>query len=256
MIELLLPAILVLFLSILFSMLGLGGASVFVPIFFWLGMPFEQAIVLGLFVNVISTAVASSIFWRHGLLSRNDLKHSVPIVAGIAIAIPFGVAFSQLAGQKLLVGAFAVALLISAAMLFFGFSRHKKNLSHKLTARETTAAGIMGAIAGVANGALGIGGGVFLVPSLIWAGTAPKKAAVISIACTLFASVLGLFGHIFFLEPNLPLFALVGICALVGSAAGSMLLACESIKNDTIKKAFILLLLLFAIKLLFDYAAL
>ena len=50
-IPLLIPLI-VLVLSVFFAILGLGGASIYVPIFFWLGMPIEQAILTGLLINV------------------------------------------------------------------------------------------------------------------------------------------------------------------------------------------------------------
>jgi uncharacterized membrane protein YfcA len=57
----LLPIIVIAFLvSILFSLLGLGGAIIYTPLFFWLGFDLLIAITMALFLNMITTASASS----------------------------------------------------------------------------------------------------------------------------------------------------------------------------------------------------
>jgi len=61
--DILLVIVIAFLISVLFSMLGLGGAIIYTPLFFWLGVPLLAAIPMALLLNMITTASASiSIF--------------------------------------------------------------------------------------------------------------------------------------------------------------------------------------------------
>lgn len=47
--------------SAVLSMAGLGAAFLFVPVFYWLGVPLEGAVPLGLLLNAVSLTFASAL---------------------------------------------------------------------------------------------------------------------------------------------------------------------------------------------------
>ncbi len=49
------------FIAFVFSMLGMGGSQIYIPILFWLGMDFKtEAIPLGMLLNVVNSSSAAS----------------------------------------------------------------------------------------------------------------------------------------------------------------------------------------------------
>ena len=280
-IPLLIPLI-VLVLSVFFAILGLGGASIYVPIFFWLGMPIEQAILTGLLINVFTTAVSSINFHRHGLLTRKDYKAALFIFAGAFLGAPIGVLLAQVLSPRIIIGLFSLVLFIMAVRMRWPPARKPKTslvegeagfveeaggqgltaamrraAVSPLASAAPAAAGrsvALGSGSGVLSGTLGIGGGVFLVPFLIESGMTPKRAAIISHVCTLLASLLGLIGHVLvtgIIDP--PLLAAVSAASIIGSFIGSIALSKGHVSSAHIKTAFIVLLFLFSIKLALDF---
>lgn len=279
---LLLAPVIVLFLSALFAVLGLGGASIYVPIFFWLGIPLEQAILAGLFLNVLTTAVSSLNFHRHGLLSGREYKAALFIFAGAFLGAPVGVWLAQVLPPRVLIGIFALVLFAAALRMHWPPARKPKSevaesgagfveeaggqaigTAMRRAAARAAAEGVpaaagrsvaMGSGSGVLSGTLGIGGGVFLVPFLIESGMQPKRAAILSHVCTLLASLLGLLGHLAFAgPPNLSFLFGTGAAAAVGSFTGSVFLAKGRVSAGHIRTAFVVLLFLFSIKLALDF---
>jgi uncharacterized membrane protein YfcA len=61
-------AVLVFALSGLLSMAGLGAAFIFVPLFYWLGVPLPVASSTAL-LNAVSLSFASVTYWRAGLVN-------------------------------------------------------------------------------------------------------------------------------------------------------------------------------------------
>ena len=62
----------ILFFSIssLFSMLGIGGSVLFIPILYWLGLDFQtEAIPMGLLLNIISSSTAAMTYVKNKLVN-------------------------------------------------------------------------------------------------------------------------------------------------------------------------------------------
>ena len=253
------PALAVLLLSGVFVMLGIGGSSIFIPILTSLGISIKEAIMAGLFINIVSTGLATSIFMHKGLFKFEDLKHSSLILLGMVIAIPVGVWVSNLLSPNQLTGLFSAALFILAIVMLRGSPKPKEHLSGKPGAKGSMQShailASIGGLAGLANGILGIGGGVFKVPSLIMHGMPARRAARISIACTFIGSVYSFANHLVYTSPNFSLLAFVGGAAFIGSFAGSSLTAAGKVPENAIKNFFPLLLVAFAIKLASDFLA-
>jgi len=60
----LISAILVFIFSGLLAMAGLGAAFLFVPLFYYLGVPLAEATPTALLLNVVSLLFATIIYWR------------------------------------------------------------------------------------------------------------------------------------------------------------------------------------------------
>ncbi|PIT84060.1 hypothetical protein COU37_05380 [Candidatus Micrarchaeota archaeon CG10_big_fil_rev_8_21_14_0_10_45_29] len=261
--QILAPALIVLFFSGFFVVFGIGGASVFVPIFATLGIGIKEAIIAGLFINIVSTGVATIIFAKGGLFKFRDLKDALSILLGMLFAIPAGVFISNMLSSQILVGLFSLSLF---ACSFFMLKEGEKAKDAQGGASKvqninagkfssTLVLALVGIIAGLANGILGIGGGVFIVPALIMNGMFARRAAIISVACTFFGSIFSLSNHLAYGKANFPLLGAVGAAALIGALAGSHLFSSGKVSSPMITRAFPFLLILLAIKLALDFFA-
>ncbi|VVB98354.1 Sulfite exporter TauE/SafE [uncultured archaeon] len=256
--------IVVLSLSGVFALLGLGGASIYVPIFFWLGIPLEQAIPAGLFLNVVSTGVSS--FNYRGMFNP---KAAFWILAGVLVGAPIGVWLSGALPQKLIIGLFALVLILAALRMIFGKIKQAKKdgaiqegeagfveeIGASVLGISITR-GAAGSLTGVISGTLGIGGGVFLVPFLIETGFQPKKAAVLSTFVVFFASLFSLLGHAAMRSLDYNFLIMTGAAALIGAFFGSRMMAQGKVDDALVKKAFAVILILFGLKLAADFFAL
>jgi uncharacterized membrane protein YfcA len=61
--EFIIILLIVLIVSIIFSIVGLGGAIIYVPLFYWLGIPLEIAIPTALLLNCITAGSASLTYY-------------------------------------------------------------------------------------------------------------------------------------------------------------------------------------------------
>ncbi len=249
-------------LSGVFALLGLGGASVYVPIFLWLGIPLEAAVPAGLFLNMVTSGTAT--FNYRKLL---DLRAAFWIFAGTLVGAPIGAWFSTVLPARVIIGIFSLVLLAGALRMVLWKGKPAKKdailkeeeagFVEEIGASVSTVAtrGAAGSVTGTVSGLLGVGGGIFLVPFLIESGFAPKKASVLSHPVVFFASLFGLASHIA-VAPQLDyaLMGLTGAAAFVGAFIGSWKMAQGGFVNDElIKKAFAAILLLFALKLALDF---
>jgi uncharacterized membrane protein YfcA len=260
--PLLLSFLLVLALSGIFSLLGLGGSSIYVPAFLWMGFPLEVAIPTGLLLNMVTSG--TSAFNCRKLI---DLKAVSWIMLGSLIGAPIGALLSAFLPHQIIIGIFSLVLFAGAArMLLYKTKPSKKSAlaGGEASLAEGPGASLpsiaaragAGAATGTLSGLLGIGGGLFLVPFLIESGVTPKKASIISHPVVFSASLFGLLGHLALLQnANTGLMLLTALAAFIGSFAGSWKMAHGRIDDALIKRAFTLLLLLFALKLAIDFFA-
>lgn len=106
----------VLIFSALLSMAGLGAAFLFVPFFYWLGVPLDVAMPAALLLNFVSLAFASAIYVRSGLV---DFRSGLPIALAAVVLSPFGAQATRLVDQKVLLWMFSAFLLFTGSMMLF-----------------------------------------------------------------------------------------------------------------------------------------
>lgn len=96
--------VVVLVCSTIMSMAGLGAAFIFVPLFFWLGIPLAEAMPTALLLNTISLSFASISYMRSKLV---NYKAAIPMIATAVILSPLGSYTSHYVNRNLLLWLFS-----------------------------------------------------------------------------------------------------------------------------------------------------
>ncbi len=163
----------VLIFSAILAMAGMGAAFIFIPIFFWLGIPLEVAIPTGLFLNGVGLTAASIQNIKKKLV---PFQIAVPIVGISLVIAPLGAITSKYFERSILLGLFAAFLIFAGSMILFYKPRRRKSIDKS---RKDIFVGMgIGAFAGYLSGLLGVGGGGVISPALIYLGHEPKKVAL------------------------------------------------------------------------------
>ena len=208
----------VLLFSAVLSMAGLGAAFLFVPFFYWLGVPLAEAMPTALLLNFVSLAFASIVYVRSKIV---DFRAAVPIAVAAVILSPLGAQATRLADKNVLLWLFAAFLVFAGSMMLF----YKPKPRQLRSGPSTTAlsAGV-GGIAGFFGGLLGIGGGNFIVPVLNWLGFDPKVAAGTTAFVVVFASLAGFLGHTSLGGLDYTFLGVMALAAIGGALLGAYLM--------------------------------
>jgi uncharacterized protein len=216
----LISAVLVFFFSGLMAMAGLGAAFLFVPLFYYMGVPLAEATAVALLLNVVSLLFAAVNYWRGGLV---NWRVGLPVLIMAVLLAPFGARLTPYVDRRLLLGLFAPCSWSSPElmMLFYRPKPREQALSRRVEVGAGTA---VGGVAGFLGGLLGVGGGNFILPVLNGMGLDAKIAAGTTALIVVFSSLSGFLGHATLggLDP-----VFVGVTAVMaagGSIAGSQLM--------------------------------
>jgi uncharacterized protein len=239
-------AVLVLIFSGLLAMAGLGAAFLFVPLFYYLGVPLAEAAPTALLLNVVSLLFAAINYWRGKLI---NWRVGLPVLITAVILSPVGARLTKYVDKTLLLGIFAAFLIFAGfMMLFYKVKKREQPLSRAV---EIGAGSGVGTVAGFLGGLLGIGGGNFILPVLNWLGLDAKVAAGTTAMIVVFSSLSGFLGHVTMGGLD-PLFiGITAVMAAAGSIIGSQLMKTK-ISSTQLKKMIGVLLWLIAIKMIFD----
>lgn len=230
----------------LLAMAGLGAAFLFVPLFYYMGMPLAEATPAALLLNVVSLLFAAINYWRGKLI---NWRVGVPVLIAAVILSPLGARLTPHVNKTVLLAMFAAFLVFAGVMmLFYKAKTREKPISRPV---EIGAGVGVGSVAGFLGGLLGIGGGNFIVPVLNWLGLDAKVAAGTTALVVVFSSLSGFLGHAT-LGGLDPLFLTVtAVAAAAGSIIGSQLMKTR-ISSAQLKRIVGVLLWLIAAKMIFD----
>ena len=232
--------------SFILTMVGLGGGLVFAPLFILMGYPLTTAIPASLFLNGTAALSAAITYFRKRMV---DLKTALPLLLSSTLAAPLGAMLTSIIDQRFFAALMAAVILLAALRMLF---------SGKVAARTdppTDMARIAGGSAiglttGLMGGLLGIGGGVFIVPLLIYILKMPTKAAAAtSIFIVMFPSFSGFIAHVSLAPPDWKFIGLAALFSFAGGQLGSRLMS-ERLKGQAVRRIFGIVLLLFFLKLL------
>lgn len=245
--ELLLIILIAFSVAVIFSLLGLGGAIIYTPLFFWTGLPLLTAIPMALLLNAITTASASMTYLKARMV---DTRIAYPVIITSVLGAFIGSYLVRRVDTEVLVMLLSAVLSLAALRILFFNSI---GIMAGRTAREKVAVGAAGGFSvGVVSSLVGIGGGTFIVPLLLVIGFETKNAVATSAFIVTFISFSGFLFHLLFgqqqMDVNLLFYA--GAAAFIGAQAGSRMIFNRT-SSRTIERMFALVLLFVAGKLLY-----
>lgn len=232
--------------SFVLTMVGLGGGLVFSPLFVLLKFPVSTAVSASLFLNGIAALSASINYLRKKMV---DIKTGLPLLISSTLSAPLGAMITAKINLDLFTGILALVILLAAIRMLFSKKNESEGMSVSST-RRIVGGVIIGTVIGVMAGLLGIGGGVFIVPLLIYILKMPTKtAAATSIFIVVFSSFSGFFTHISITDTNWNFILMAAIFSFIGGQLGSRIMA-EKLKGRTVRRIFGVVLIGFAFKLI------
>ncbi len=240
MIDYALYFVIVFFLSILFSMGGAGAGIAVIPILSMLGIEFNLAKAVGLFVGFSTTATSTAMNIKRKVF---DVKFVLPLALTLVISAPIGAQLSRFVDKGLIKLLFALFLIISASMMMFFKKKAKTDF------QKPWILAILGLIIGILAGLLGVGGGNMLLPILILLGYEPKRVAVavsFAIPLSAFTSFLS---YASFVQMDWTLLSVATLAAVLGGYIGNYFMHFK-LTQAQIKKIIALILYILAIKML------
>jgi hypothetical protein len=246
----LLAAVIISFLiAFIFSMFGQGGGSVYSPLLILLGYSILLSTSTSLVLNLITSLSAGYIFYRKKMI---DYKISLIFAPGISIGAFAGGALSKSFETTVLLWVFVVFLLgVGARMIYSYWEKEKveENSPIHLSTAMYVLIAVFGLAVGFLAGLLGVGGGIFIVPFMVYVCKFPTKIAAGSSHLIIsFSALAGIIGHATSHHFDLPLIAVTGIAVLIGGNLGARV--SMKIKIKMIKAGLGLIMLAFAAQLL------
>ena len=219
--------------SFVFSMLGMGGSQLYIPILYWMGMDFKtEAIPLGMLLNVVNSTSAAITYGRKKLIKW---RVAIPFAAAMMLFAPLGVWLNVQLPVKPLLVFFALFTASAAVLMLSGWKPKRGDMSPRgRVALGLTAGSGLGTIAGL----IGRGGGSFIVPLLYIAGLEAKFAAATSAFVVTCSGVSSFVSHLATAaNPRWPVWISTVLAVLLGSQLGSRLMA-GKMKSRAVKQVF------------------
>jgi uncharacterized protein len=247
----LLIAILAVFLvSIIFSMFGQGGGSLYTPILFLIGYSALVSISTSLVLNLITALSAAIVYYRANLI---DLRLAVVFIPGICIGAFFGGAMTNFVNPTILLWLFVLFLAgAGARMVYTWWEKASSEEECQVRFSQTMYVGIIAFsfAVGIISGLLGVGGGMIIVPFLIFLCRYPTKNSAGTVSfIVIFSSLFGVIGHSAFGSLDLSLIAVTAVAVFIGASLGARYMV--KIQPRYIKAGFGIILWVFAVQLVF-----
>lgn len=232
--------------SLVLTMIGLGGGLIYSPLFLMVGFPVSTAVAASLFLNGIAAISALMVYVQKKMV---DYAVSTPLIITSLIGAPLGAMVTKKINIEIFIIILVIVLFLAAMrMLFSKKPKDKKEDINPMV--RVIGGGIIGLAIGFMGGLLGIGGGVFIVPLLIYLIKVPTKtAAASSIFIVCFSSFAGFITHAATAALDWKFILMASICSFAGGQIGSRIMA-EKLKGKTIKQMFGIILLIMCIKLI------
>lgn len=215
--------------SLVYSSVGLGGGSTYTALLAILGVSHRVIPTVSLTLNTVVTLLASVNYIRHG---HAQMRMIAPfVVTSIPMAYVGG--WLELSARFFYALLLITLVLVAARIYLWPQPRLQIELSG---AAKLAVSLILGALLGFVAGAVGIGGGIYLVPLIIIFGLGDEKqAAATGAVFILLNSVSGLGARLQHHVPApadiAPLVGAVVLGALVGSQMGAAVFQKKTVRR-------------------------
>ncbi len=223
---------------------GVGAAFILIPVFYALDIPLREAMATALLLNSIAMIFASSSYIRRGLVV---FRTALPILIVATILSPLGAYTSKFVSRDVLLWLFVGFLVFAGSMMLFYRAKKKEIEANKK--RQVAYGTGVGTLAGYLGGLLGVGGGNFIVPVLVWLGFDPKKASATTAFIVIFSSFSGFLGHASIGHLNTTLLLLTALGSVTGALLGAWLMGAK-LKSRQVKIVIGIILYGIAVKMI------
>jgi len=228
----------VLAISVVFSMFGKGGGSLYTPVLVMLGWELGPAIATALFLNLVTAGVATTVFARNRMV---DFKFSAIFLPGTIGGALLGALLSSRAPKDLLLGLFAVFLLGAGVLMIRSSKAEAVQQTREMSAGRVAIIVAFSLAVGTLSSLIGVGGGLVIFPFLVlYLKYDAQKAAGANAFIVAVSSLTGSLGHLSVGHVDLVLVGVAAIAAAVGSAIGSHITVKASPKFVKVAFAFIM----------------
>jgi uncharacterized membrane protein YfcA len=219
--------------AFVFSMLGMGGSQLYIPILYWMGLDFKtEAVPLGMLLNVVNSSSAAFTYARKKLIVW---PVAIPFAVAMIAFAPLGVWLNVQLPVKPLLIFFALFTASAAVLMLSGWKPKRGEMSSKgRVVLGLTAGSGLGTVAGL----IGRGGGSFVVPLLYIAGLEARNAAATSALVVTCSGASSFISHLATAaQPQWGVWIASVAAVLLGSQLGSRLMA-GRMKSRVIKQVF------------------
>ena len=220
--TLILTVVLVFALAFVFSMFGQGGGSVYSPLLILLAYPVLLSTSTSLVLNLITSLSAGYIFYRNKMI---DFKTSMIFVPGICAGAFLGGALSKSVNPTVLLWLFVLFLIVVGARLIATYwekGKAPETVPARLPPAMYVLIAVFGFAVGIISGLLGVGGGILIVPFMVYVCKYPTKfAAGASHLIISFSALFGIIGHAATHRLDLPLILVTGVAVMIGGNLGA-----------------------------------
>jgi hypothetical protein len=230
--------------AFIFSLGGVGAAIILIPILVSLGIPINVAKPVGLFYNTVSLTGASINNIKN---KRLDFKTGIPIIIASFLFAIVGAYVSKFIPNKIILFLFIGFLLFSGFMFLFHKKKNQDNYRNDTPYLRLT---LIGTIAGLFSGMLGIGGGGIISPLMLMLGFNPKKITAITAFVVPFSSFSGFLTYWAMGSINWHILIIASVAGIAGATLGTIFMQ-KKLNPNTVKKILAVILLIMAVKLIF-----
>ena len=235
----------ILAISVVFSMFGKGGGSLYTPVLVMLGYGVSVAIPTSLFLNLVTALVATIVFARNHLV---DFKFSSIFLPGTVAGSVLGAVLSSRAPKNLLLGIFSAFLLGVGALMIFSTKGKAEWPVRRLSPGLGAVIVLFSSAVGVLSSLIGVGGGLIIFPFLVlYMRYSAQKAAGANSFIVTISSIVGTAGHFALGHIEFVLIGVTAIAAALGSAVGSHVTVKAS--PSFVKVAFAFIMWFFAVEI-------
>jgi uncharacterized membrane protein YfcA len=233
------------FIALVLTMVGLGGGLIFSPLFVILGFTKVDAASASLFLNLIAAASAAYTYSRKKMV---DFSLAIPLIVSSGLAAPIGSYLNSRVDTTPFLVIMSIVLALAGCRMLMAPPKQAEGIRVGRLKKVIGGFGI-GVCIGLIGGFLGIGGGVFVVPLLIYILKTPTKIAAASstfIVC--FSSLTGFLGYAAMGQINWNFILPAAVASFAGGLAGARIMSTR-LKGKAIRMIFSLLLFALCAKL-------
>jgi len=221
-VTLLLAVIFVFVIAFVFSMFGQGGGSVYSPLLILLGYAVLLSTSTSLMLNLITSVSAGYIFYRNKMI---DFKTSLIFAPGISVGAFMGGSLAKFVNTTALLWLFVFFLLSVGARMIYAYwekGKVEEKPPENLSTAMYALIAFFGFAVGIISGLLGVGGGILIVPFMVYVCGYPTKfAAGASHLIISFSALAGIIGHAASHRLDIPLILITGVAVLIGGNLGA-----------------------------------